>query len=334
MCYIVHGTEVNVDSLSQEAVDSLVLSEVCVIDSKLDLTPPKLERVTDFDAWNKKFERHLMGVRNDEGIPLFYVIRDDDQRPAAFRDLTEEIMWKIPHLNNLATFRRDNNEVFRLVLDLMSSNKTLLSFAKADGAEQPQDGRKAYLNVRRCCIGIDAKEDKRALFDTKLRAAVWTGFGQGQAGTQLVANLFDCYAQLELLGETFTDLQKIRLFKQNCRAAPELVGTTCFKAVTDKAKEYIRAIQRGQTEDREGCELTFAAFTQFVIDEERQWIKDLKAKRSISQVSSSDSFSHADSIYTIDEAEDDDLSSCPEAVTDTEDDTDTVSCKDEDSSVG
>ena len=36
-----------------------------------------------------------------------------------------------------------------------------------------------------------------------------------------------------------------------------------------------------------GQPLTFAAFTQFVIDKEHQWLKDVKAKPSISQVSTS-----------------------------------------------
>ena len=225
-----------------------------------------------------------MHVRNEEDVPLFYVIRDDDLKPTGFTDLMEELVWTLPHNTDLATYRRDNNKLFQILMDVLSGNANLMSFARADGAEQAHDGRKSYFSVRSCCVGIDAREDKRALYDSKLSHAKWTGWGQGQASTQLIAHLLDCYSQLEILGKEYTDVEKIRKFYQTRSPAHDLNGTTYYKAVSDKAKDFIRRISNGEDADIEGRPLTFAAFAQFVNDEEREWLKWARSKKSISQV--------------------------------------------------
>ena len=60
-------------------------------------------------------EHYFRLKRNPEGVPLYYVIRDDDRRPTTFTSLMDELMWKLPHSNQYATFRRDNADVYEMI---------------------------------------------------------------------------------------------------------------------------------------------------------------------------------------------------------------------------
>ena len=114
-CRIILGDETNVDSLSREEVDNLVESEVCSYESSATVTMPTLQHENKFDEWHRLVEHYFRLKRNPEGVPLYYVIRDDDRRPTTFTSLMDELMWKLPHSNQYATFRRDNADVYEMI---------------------------------------------------------------------------------------------------------------------------------------------------------------------------------------------------------------------------
>ena len=114
-CRIILGDETNVDSLSREEVDNLVESEVCSYESSATVTMPTLQHESKFDEWHRLVEHYFRLKRNPEGVPLYYVIRDDDRRPTTFTSLMDELMWKLPHSNQYATFRRDNADVYEMI---------------------------------------------------------------------------------------------------------------------------------------------------------------------------------------------------------------------------
>ena len=283
LCRIIHGAETNVDSLDRAAVDNLVMTEVCEFETDSDVTPPTLDKVTGYISWYKKFEHYLKTLRNKEGVPLYYVIRDDAQRPSQYQDLMDELMWKLPHDTDLASYHRDNQRLYALIHTLTNHNHIVSAWFKANGADATQDGRKGFLSIRRCCVGNDAKDDRRVACKRLLRDAKWTGYGQGRASTTLISDIFNIYTELSDLGKNFSELEKMEEFTSNFFPKQDMVGSTCYKAMYDKGKEFIRLLERNERYDRDGCPLTFAEYTSFVIDEERFWIKQVNAKRGVSQ---------------------------------------------------
>ena len=156
--------------------------------------------------------------------------------------------------------------------------------------------------------------------------------------TKLVASIFKLYSDLSAVGKEYSELEKMENFQTASKPKQELLGSTCQKAVDNKVVDFIRRMKRGETHDRDGRQLSFAVFTSFLITEERQWIKIMTMKRSVSEV-----------LTTFDEAEDD-LSTQQGADSDTDTETDSRSdddscsddnscsandsCSDDDSSVG
>jgi len=89
--------------------------------------------------------------------------------------------------------------------------------------------------------------------------------------------------------------RRFRNFIDRISEQQDLIASTCVESVRDKAKEYIRLLKSNQTQDRDGRELTFANFTAFVIDKERQWEKSMKRRKFISQVTTSNSTEESES---------------------------------------
>ena len=226
---------------------------------------------------------------------MYYVIRDNAQRPATFHNLLHELIWKLPLNMNIATFRRDNNTLFQLIRDLIAGNNVVTSWFKSDKSVPTEDGRQGFESITKLCLGTDAMESKRTFWEGKLNKAQWTGYGVGKASETLIADLFNYYSQLSLLGEEYTELKKIRNFNDRINEQQDLIASTCVKSVRDKALEYIRLLKLHRTVDQDGRALTFAEFTAFVIDEERQWVKSMKKRRSISQVTTSNSTEESES---------------------------------------
>ena len=145
---IINGNETNVDSLDRDAVNRFVLTEICDFETESDLTPPKLDKIAGYTSWYKRFELYLKTLWNEEGVPLYYVIRDDARRPSQYQDLLHELTWKLPHNTDFATYRRDNQKIYALIRALTSNNHIVTSWFKADGAEANEDGRKGFMSIR------------------------------------------------------------------------------------------------------------------------------------------------------------------------------------------
>mmetsp|Transcript_12138 Transcript_12138/g.18323 ORF Transcript_12138/g.18323 Transcript_12138/m.18323 type:complete len:123 (-) Transcript_12138:14-382(-) len=118
-------------------------------------------------------------------------------------------------------------------------------------------------------------------------------------------------------------------FTSNFQPRQDMIGSTCYKAVYDKGKEFMHRMERKEGYDYDGRPLTFSEFTSFVIDEEHLWIKRVISKRGVSQV-----------LNTIDEASDDSPSrqgadTDPETISCSNDDScsDNESCSDDNGSV-
>ena len=123
-------------------------------------------------------------------------------------------------------------------------------------------------------------------FDKLLRNAGWTGYGQFRASTRLVPVILLYYSELKHLGIEYTDLQKLQLFNGTKKSRDAMRGSTCWKAVSDKLREWIKRLNAGITEDYDGTPITFENFTHFLIEEETQWIDQLVDDRTVSQVQS------------------------------------------------
>ena len=286
-CRIILGDENNVDSLDLAAVDDMVISEVCTYDTSAGIEMPKLSNSNGFYQWHKDLNHYFMLKRNPEGVPLYYVIRDEAHRPREYRDLMDELMWKIPHSNTNATYRRDNAVVYELICTSGLGNSGLLHWFNSDGVDQGRNGRKGFLSIRRCCLGTDDAVAKRASLRKELNDALWTGYGQGQASTKLVAQLFRIYSEMSALGKEFTELEKMEAFHTSSKPQQELLDSTCQMMVENKVMDFIRRMKRGEETDADGRPLTFAEFTSFLINEEKRWLKNQKAKRGVSQTSTS-----------------------------------------------
>uniref|UniRef100_A0A7S2L766 Uncharacterized protein n=1 Tax=Leptocylindrus danicus TaxID=163516 RepID=A0A7S2L766_9STRA len=197
--------------------------------------------------------------------------------------MMDELMWNLPHSNDYATYRRDNAEVYNLISTEALKSQILLNWFNSDGVEPDRNGRKGFLSIRRCCLGTDSTIEKCASLQASLGGAHWTGYGQGKASEKLVATLFRIYSELSAVGKEYTELEKMENFQTASHPQQELLGSTCQKAVDDKVMEYIRRLQNGERRDAFGRQLTFSEFTSFLINEEKQWLKIQKAKRSVSQ---------------------------------------------------
>ena len=198
-------------------------------------------------------------------------------------------MWKLPHDNRYASYRRDNNDLYELVLNRALKSATLLEWFKSNGADGTRDGRKGTLSIQRCCEGTDASVEKCATLRKSLNDARWTGYGSGLASGKLVASVFKLYSEFSGVGKEFTELEKMEAFQTSSKPMHDLLGSTCHKAVEDKVLDFIRRLKRGEEYDADGRELTFAEFTSFLIDEEKRWLRIQKSKKEISQVSTKDS---------------------------------------------
>ena len=97
------------------------------------------------------------------------------------------------------------------------------------------------------------------------------------------------------LGKEYTDADKMEEFTSNFQPHQDMIGSTCYKAVHDKGKEFMNRMEKKEQYDRDGRPLTFAEFTSFVIDEERLWIKQVDSKRGVSQTTTSNSTNNSSS---------------------------------------
>ena len=257
-----------------------------MLESSVEIKAPKLDHPSNFYTWYRKLIDFLRHKRNPEDVPLFYVLRDDAHRPATFHELLEELAWKLPLDPNIATYRRDNNALYQLVLSMLAGNQQLTLSFKTGDTGGDQDCRQGFLAVRSYCEGPDVEEKRRIFWTKKLNKAAWTGYGVGRASTTLVPLLHQCYTELEVMQNTFSDLQKLQHFNANKNAQHEMRGSTCWKAVSDTLRKNISRLQNGINVDSEGRPITFDNFTTYLIEEEQDWLEQIGDRRTVSQVNS------------------------------------------------
>ena len=72
---------------------------------------------------------------------------------------------------------------------------------------------------------------------------------------------------------TFTTLEKLQLFNGNKQPADLLKNSPQYHDVCKKLRRWIGLLERGITVDDEGVEITFDNFTNYLVEEEQDWIQ-------------------------------------------------------------
>ena len=235
-CHIILGDRDNqannVDSLDKRMVSELVRKNICDQSENLDIKPPKLDHVDKFDTWKESFEHYVKQLSNPEGISYYYIFRSGP-RPSRFRDLREELMWKLPLDDSYATYKRDNETMYHLLQSLTTGNSNISAWFKSNDADVDQDARKGYLQIASLCAGPFAKERQLVKFTRKLDHTNWTGYGQGIAST-MTADMFKIFSKLNNLGKEHSEIDKIRQFNNHIKPQQGMVSPTCLEAVREE----------------------------------------------------------------------------------------------------
>ena len=140
---------------------------------KSDVKPPEKfnGKQRNWKSWKAEFEAYLSAIRGDNGTPLSYIIRDDD-------DMTEE------ELNDLegpakeiyeaplqgTYFDRDNYQVFQhLRTQIVGSSAE----THIESYEKKSDGRNAWLFLKTKYEGEDARNAAIAVAPKEISSASW-----------------------------------------------------------------------------------------------------------------------------------------------------------------
>jgi hypothetical protein len=117
---------------------------------KLDPFSGKLQ---DWDAANRKLMSYLGQQRNNAGVPLTYVIRDESERPNEFHDGMQAEIWGAPLEG--PNFDIDKYLVYQVLLQWTAAGD---AETHVDSFNDSSDGRAAYQTVVVNYEGEDAKQ--------------------------------------------------------------------------------------------------------------------------------------------------------------------------------
>ena len=123
-------------------------------------------------------------------------------------------------------------------------------------------------------------------WNRKLQKAIWTGYGVGRASNTLVPLLHQCYTELSNVQVEHDTLTKLQYFHGSMSPQQDLKQSPCYHAVSTRLRDSISRLKNGTTVDRDGREITFENFTNYLVEEESDWIEQLPDGRTVGQVRS------------------------------------------------
>ena len=162
---------------------------------------------TDWSESNRSLSSYLGQRRNDDGIPLSYVIRREEERPIVFTQEHQRRFWEVPLVGNV--FNNDNFQVFQ-ILRQWTSNSTLTSVV--DSYEPTSDGRGAYLNIFSVMEGTDSIEAAVHEARTKIQTTQYHKDSSTRTFGDYCALHLSANAELQRRGHPFEGRAQVRYF--------------------------------------------------------------------------------------------------------------------------
>ena len=140
---------------------------------KSDVKPPDKfnGKQRNWKTWKAEFEAYLSAIRGDNGTPLSYIIRDDDDMTEDQLDELEGPAKEIYEAPLQGTyFERDNYQVFQhLRTQIVGSSAE----THIESFEKKSDGRNAWLFLKTKYEGEDARNAAIAIARKEISSASW-----------------------------------------------------------------------------------------------------------------------------------------------------------------
>ncbi len=198
-------------------------------------------RQQDWSEANRSLLAYLGQRRNNENIPLSYVIRRELDRPILIQTDLQRQFWETPLIGNV--FSNDNFQVFQIMRQ-WTTNSTMTSVV--DSYEPSNDGRAAYLNIYNVMEGNDSVE--AAVHDARLKIQTTQYHKDSSTRT------FDDYCSIHLSANA--ELQRrgpLYMFEGRAQVRYFIGGIKCpefesVKAMVSGKEECKADLQRAITE--------------------------------------------------------------------------------------
>ena len=170
----------------------------------------KFESGTSFVKWRKQAENYLGSIFNTSGIPLAYVIRDEDHTPSQEKIYSIQNQKSIECTGHLGTgFISDNERVWTILQDaiLGSTGEAFIRHCN-----KSKDGRKAWKALNAHYLGAGPISTQKQAAYATIDGAKYTGESARFTFETYVSTLQNAYETLAEFDEAVPEAKKVSDF--------------------------------------------------------------------------------------------------------------------------
>jgi hypothetical protein len=174
--------------------------------------PPAMKRVEEIRTTLEGVDAFLNDKRGEYGSPFFYVVRESVEIPVhdpgyGQPTLIEELIRRTPHVGH--EYNQDNRAVWKMLRKVMHGGP---GWTWIDEFSRQQDGRAAYLAIKRRFLGQDERIAIKEKAVSTIHSLHYNGLARNFTFDDYCNRMQQAFTDLRIHGEPQTEEQKVRQF--------------------------------------------------------------------------------------------------------------------------